>query len=138
MLRGIKPSDAIEGMLAAQMVATHNATLECFERAMRPGQNIPARDYNLKNAAKLSALFARQMETLNKHRGKGQQKVTVEHIHIEAGAQAIVGNIEGRMAPGKSEAHFASDPKTISHAEEKTMAPAAPKRKKVKQPHRRP
>ena len=34
------------------------------------------------------------LDALNKHRGKGQQKVTVEHIHVAAGAQAIVGNVE--------------------------------------------
>ena len=32
----IKPTDEIEGMLAAQMVAAHNATMECYRRAMLP------------------------------------------------------------------------------------------------------
>ena len=27
--------------------------------------------------------------------GKGQQKVTVEHVHVHEGGQAIVGNVEG-------------------------------------------
>ena len=34
------------------------------------------------------------VEVLNRHRGKGQQKVTVEHVQVNAGGQAIVGNIE--------------------------------------------
>jgi hypothetical protein len=34
--------------------------------------------------------------TLNRHRGKGQQKVTVEHVHVHEGGQAIVGNVESR------------------------------------------
>jgi len=33
------------------------------------------------------------VEALNRHRGKGQQKVTVEHVHVHAGGQAIVGNV---------------------------------------------
>ena len=33
-LAGIKPKDEIEGMLAAQMVAAHRATMECYRRAM--------------------------------------------------------------------------------------------------------
>ena len=33
------------------------------------------------------------LEALNKHRGKGQQKVTVEHVHVHQGGQAIVGRI---------------------------------------------
>ena len=34
------------------------------------------------------------VETLNRHRGKGQQKVTVEHVHVHEGGKAIVGNVE--------------------------------------------
>ena len=35
-------------------------------------------------------------KALNRHRGKGQQKVTVEHVHVHEGGQAIVGNVESR------------------------------------------
>ena len=38
----------------------------------------------------------RKLEALNRHRGKGQQKVTVEHVHVHEGGQAIVGNVESR------------------------------------------
>jgi hypothetical protein len=34
------------------------------------------------------------LEALNRHRGKGQQKVTVEHVHVHAGGQAVVGMVE--------------------------------------------
>ena len=34
------------------------------------------------------------LDALNKHRGKGQQKVTVEHVHVHAGGQAVVGTVE--------------------------------------------
>src|SRR5215218_1401363 len=33
-LMGIAPRDELEGMLAAQMVAAHNNTMECHRRAM--------------------------------------------------------------------------------------------------------
>ena len=32
-------------------------------------------------------------DALNKHRGKGQQKVTVEHVHVHSGGQAVVGMV---------------------------------------------
>jgi hypothetical protein len=38
------------------------------------------------------------MEALDKHRGKGQQKITVEHVTVEAGGQAIVGNVRAPVA----------------------------------------
>ena len=94
MLEGIKPQGEIEGLLAAQMVATHSAAMECLRRTMIPGQTFEGRDQNLKHAAKFLSIYTRQLEVLDKHRGKGQQKVTVEYVNVEAGGQAIVGHVE--------------------------------------------
>ena len=33
-LMGIAPRDELEGMIAAQLLATHNAAMECYRRAM--------------------------------------------------------------------------------------------------------
>ena len=88
LLQDIKPSGAIESMLATQMVATHHAAMECFRRAIVRGQTVEGRDQNLKHAAKLLAIYSRQIEVLDKHRGKSQQKMTVEHVHVAAGGQA--------------------------------------------------
>ena len=85
MLEGIKPEGEIEGLLAAQMVATHSAAMECLRRAMLQGQTFEGRDQNLKHAAKFLAIYTRQVEVLDKRRGKGQQKVTVEYVNVEAG-----------------------------------------------------
>jgi hypothetical protein len=51
----------------------------------------------------LSRTYATLLEALNRHGGKGQQKVTVEHVHVLNGGQAIVGNVEGGGARTKSE-----------------------------------
>jgi hypothetical protein len=101
LMEGIRPQDGIESMLAVQMVATYNAALECLRRAMLPQQSFEGRDQNLKHGAKLLAIYTQQMSALNKHRGKGQQKVTVEHVHVEAGGQAIVGHVERGRAAGR-------------------------------------
>jgi hypothetical protein len=53
----------------------------------------PQREF--KSANKLSRTHATLLEALNRHRGKGQQKVTVEHVHVHQGGQAIIGNVEG-------------------------------------------
>jgi hypothetical protein len=42
---------------------------------------------------KCNGCFILLFEVLNRHRGKGQQKVTVEHVHVQAGGQAIVGSV---------------------------------------------
>jgi hypothetical protein len=38
--------------------------------------------------------YAALIDVLNRHRGKGQQTVRVEHVKVQAGGQAIVGNVE--------------------------------------------
>jgi len=97
-LVGIGPRDELEGMLAAQLLAAHNAAMECYRRAMIGEQTFEARRENLSQANKLSRTYAVLLDALNRHRGKGQQKVTVEHVHVHQGGQAIVGavNSEGR------------------------------------------
>jgi len=40
-LIGIGPKDELEGMMAAQLIAAHNAAMECYRRAMI-GLNDPA------------------------------------------------------------------------------------------------
>ena len=89
-------------MLAAQMVAAHSATMECYRRAMNREQTFEGRRENLNQANKLSRTYTMQMDALSRHRGKGQQKVTVEHVHVHAGGQAVVGSVEtgGRVANG--------------------------------------
>jgi hypothetical protein len=46
-------------------------------------------------AIKLLRTYTKQMEALQRYRGKGQQKVTVEHVRVHSGGQAIVGTVSG-------------------------------------------
>ena len=48
---------------------------------------------NLNQANRLVRSYATLIETLDKHRGKGQQVVWVEHVHVHSGGQAIVGAV---------------------------------------------
>ncbi len=95
-LMGIEPKDELEGMMAAQLLAAHNASMECYRRAMIGEQTFEGRKENLNQANKLSRTWTTLLDALNKHRGKGQQKVTVEHVHVHAGGQAVVGSVEHR------------------------------------------
>jgi hypothetical protein len=114
----LAPADGAEGMLALQMVATHDAALECLRRAALPTQTFAGRDMALKHAHKLMSLYTQQLAALNKHRGKGQQKVTVEHVNVAAGGQAIVGNVE---ASGGDRGR-GSSPLAVTYTLEEPMA----------------
>lgn len=89
---GISPKDQVEGMLAAQMIATHHAVMDCYRIAAK-SQMIDTKNLVFNSANKLTRTYAMQMEALNRYRGKGQQKMTVEHVHINSGGQAIIGNV---------------------------------------------
>jgi len=95
MLHGIAPQDQMEGMMAAQMIAMHNMAMDCSRRAMSEGQTFAGRDMNMRHATRLMNAFSNAVNALDKHRGKGQQKITVEHQHVqvEAGGQAIIGDV---------------------------------------------
>jgi hypothetical protein len=93
LLNGINPQDEMEGMLAAQMIGVHNIAMDAMRRAMIYDQHSEARDRYSNQAIKLMRTFTAQMEALDKHRRKGQQKVVVEHVHVHEGGQAIVGNV---------------------------------------------
>jgi hypothetical protein len=93
-MRGIAPRDPVEGMLAAQMVATHDAAMQCYRRAGAAEQTFEGRDMALRHATKLAQAYAALVEALDRHRGKGQpQVVRVERVTVEAGGLAIVGAV---------------------------------------------
>jgi hypothetical protein len=112
-LASVKPGDAVEGMIATQLYASHAAAMECYRRAMIPGQAVEAKQINLTLAAKLSKANAAQVEALKKYRSKGQQKVLVEHVHVYQGGQAIVGQV----TPGGSRKDLEGQPHAVGYAE---------------------
>src|SRR5436190_4953721 len=67
-LIGIAPQDELEGMLAAQLIAAHNAAMECYRRAMLPEQTFEGRQQSLNQGSKLSRTSAALIEALNRHR----------------------------------------------------------------------
>jgi hypothetical protein len=73
-LPGIGPKDAIEEMVAAQMLACHDAAMDCFKNASRDGLSRALSQDYLNQGGKLSRTFAMLLDALNRHRGKGQQK----------------------------------------------------------------
>ena len=94
-LMGIKPGDELEGMIAAQLIACHNASMECYRRAMIRDQSFEGRREALSQANKLSrtyaALLIRSIATRQRP-GEGHGG----HVHVHEGGQAIVGNVESR------------------------------------------
>ena len=100
--RGVKPRDELEAMLAVQMGAIHQATM-MMARRLNLVDNIRQQDAAERALNKLARTYTNQIEALKRYRTGGQQKVTVEHVTINEGGQAIVGVVRqgGRGSNGK-------------------------------------
>lgn len=92
VVRSVNPRDGLEAMLATQMGAIHAATM-MLARRLNHVETIPQQDAAERALNKLARTFATQMEALKRYRTGGQQKVTVEHVTVNAGGQAIVGTV---------------------------------------------
>ena len=93
-LHGMKPKDEIETLLLVQMLSTHNLAMVFMEKTTKPDQTVDHITGHINRANKLMKTFTAQMEAFHRYRGKGQQKVIVEHVTVNAGGQAIVGQID--------------------------------------------
>ena len=98
-LDAMKPKDAAEALLFAQMAAIHQATM-MLARRLNHAQTLPQQDAAERALNKLARTFTAQVDTLKRYRSKGQQVVRVERVTVESGAQAVVGTVHhgGRAA----------------------------------------
>src|SRR2546425_1270104 len=123
------PQDEIESMIAVKLIDSHNATMECYLRAMIGEQTLEGRRDNLSQANKLSRTYAVLLDALNRHRGKGgQQKVTVEHVHVHAGGQAVVGTVETPASVNSRNSENQHNARQITHAPQPTIPSLDPPR----------
>ena len=94
LICGIEPQDELESALATQMAAIHHASLEMLNRVMLQEQTMEGVNHGINRVTKLMRTFTTQMETLQKYRSKGQQTIQVQHVQVNDGGQAIVGNVK--------------------------------------------
>ena len=115
VIKGIKPQDQLELMLAAQMAAVHQVTMTLAARLNRAERTDPQ---DIAAFNKFVRTFATQLEALKRYRTGGEQKVTVQHVSVSEGGQAIVGNVThaaretapekvGNSSPGLTDARQA-------------------------------
>jgi hypothetical protein len=95
-IEGAEPKNEIEAALAIQMGCTHAVTMAIL--ANLGGAFGPHRSTAMKAAAaaRLMKAFAAQVETLRRLKHGGSQFVRVEHVHVNEGGQAVIGNVKQR------------------------------------------
>jgi hypothetical protein len=87
----INSTDPIEGMLAAQIIAAHEASMHLRQLAWLPEQSFEAVTKFLELAEKAARTVGILTERLDQHRGRGQQQITVKHVTVNAD-QALVAD----------------------------------------------
>lgn len=86
--------NAVEKMLAHQMAAAHKTSMDLLEQNRRCNDPV-AEVRRLNAAARLMVVLQQAAVTLQRLRLGGHQTVTVKHITVESGAQAVIGNVGG-------------------------------------------
>jgi hypothetical protein len=129
-LMDVKPADPVEGMLTSQMVVAHEAALDMYRRAWaQPPEYFDARCRYLQMADKAQRTVALLTERLDRHRGAGQQQITVKHVTVNAD-NAIVGDVN--QAPGVAPStEIKGQPHALGHAIEPALWSENPQRQSV-------
>jgi hypothetical protein len=89
----LEPRSGRDSVVARLIVATSGLTLDCLARAARTEEPY-AREVNLKYGFKGASAVARLIEVYDKTRESPPQGVSIGSVNVEAGAQAIVGEIQ--------------------------------------------
>ncbi len=108
MVRGIDARNELEGLLLTQMITSHSLSMKMAAKAVeamnpkhaggapRPAEpgDIQALNSYTRQAERLMGTFTRQLDALQKLRGKGPQRMVVEHVDIHEGGRGIIGNVD--------------------------------------------
>jgi hypothetical protein len=90
-----EPRDMTEALLVAQIIVAHNGVMGWQHMAALETLRPEAREKAANQAIRLLGVFEKLVAALDKHRGKGRQKIKVKRVTVvESGGQAIVGNVQ--------------------------------------------
>jgi hypothetical protein len=102
MIEAAAPKDEVEAALAVQMAVTHTAAMAVLAKldvAFASEQRVTAFG---SAAARLMRAYAAQVEVLRRLRNGGHQFVRVEHVHVNDGGQAVIGNVRQQAGENQS------------------------------------
>jgi hypothetical protein len=96
-MKELAPRNAMEGMLAGQMVAANAVGLALMGRVFRDDQPLKTVEAFLRQGTRAMALYARQMELMTGQRGRQRQSVRIEHERTEGDGRIRVRAEEERV-----------------------------------------
>ena len=109
MIEAAAPKDEIEGGLAVQMACTHSAVMAVLARLGGGGGSEHRVIALASTAARLLRAYSTQVEVFRRLRHGGNQYVRVEHVHVNDGGQAVIGNVKPASSVARSIDHGVGD-----------------------------
>ena len=97
----LNPRNPIEGMMATMLIAIFNASLGSIADGTRNDTPPHVRDVNLRHGFNGAKVFGDFLDRYQLMRGESQGTVRVGNVNVEAGGQAIVGNVQSALGPGR-------------------------------------
>jgi hypothetical protein len=113
---GIAPRDEAEALLAVQMVGVHWTAMELLRQAGATNSRFQFNDAG-NMAVKLLRTYTAQLEALKRYRSAGEQRVVVQHQHVNVTADRAAVQVNGGAAPDPGERGAASKPEERAHAQ---------------------
>jgi hypothetical protein len=102
MITAAAPRDEIEAALAIQMACTHTVVMSILSK-LDSGFGTERRIAAFGSAAaRLMKTYAMQVEVLRRLRHGGHQYVRVEHVYVNSGGQAVIGNVKNKTRATKA------------------------------------
>jgi len=93
VIKGMMPKDQLHVMLGAHAAIMHMANMKNSRQLGRAKVGSPEHESAVRTAAKLSQIFTAQMLAHKRYHTGGEQKVTVQHVVVAGGGQAVVGKL---------------------------------------------
>jgi hypothetical protein len=120
LIAGSQPKDQLMALQAAQMAVMHSATMK-YLRKVADWRESEKGDQQLavNMATKLARTYSAQLDAIKRYRTGGEQRVTVQHVSVSEGSQAIVGNVthnaleEPAATPAVTDSRQAANPMTL-------------------------
>lgn len=99
----LRAKGLLQNMLVTQLLGVHEAQQKLISYVNRSMHSSEHGQYYINALTKLSNVFIQQINALQKLQGYSQQKVVVEHLHVNAGGKAIVGQVNTEQMGGINE-----------------------------------
>jgi hypothetical protein len=113
VIKGFNPRDQMEAMISALIGAAYETSMMSARR-LAGAVSLDDREIAARNFNRATGAFTSLTDALKRYRTGGPQNVTLQHVNVSEGGQAIVANVTQNRQEATSE-HPPSSPPPLTH-----------------------